>query len=126
MAQLGRGSRVKLLHLPPLALDAKDTVYFRQLTRGARVGMPQSLTTVHQGQFARDIPANLVHCADSPELPSVIEIAVGIPDAASDRVVFRGAIGALKVRRIQDVDWLLACILFARRCVTMSRTPQEV
>src|SRR5947199_10687221 len=49
-------------------------------------------------QFAGDIPANLVHCADSPELPGVIEIAVGIPDAASDRVVFRGAIGALKVR----------------------------
>jgi hypothetical protein len=39
-----------------------------------------------------------VHCADSPELPGVIEIAVGIPDAASDRVVFRDAIGALKVR----------------------------
>jgi hypothetical protein len=89
---------VKLLHLPPLALDAKDTVYFRQLTRGARVGMPQSLTTVHQRQFAGDIPANLMHCADSPELPGVIEIAIGIPDAASDRVVFRDAIGALKVR----------------------------
>ena len=75
MAQLGRGSCVKLLHLPPLALDAKDTVYFKQLTRGARVGMPQSLITVHQRQFVGDIPANPVHCADSPELPSVIEIA---------------------------------------------------
>ena len=73
MAQLGRGSCVKLLHLPPLALDAKDTVYFRQLTRGARVGMPQSLTTVHQRQFAGDIPANLMHCADSPELPGVMD-----------------------------------------------------
>src|SRR5438045_9322959 len=60
--------------------------------------MPQSLTAVHQRQFAGDIPANLMHCADSPELPGVIEIAIGIPDAVSDRVVFRDAIGALKVR----------------------------
>jgi len=89
---------VKLLHLPPLALNAKDTVYFRQLTRGARVGMPQSLNYGPPATIRGDIPANLMHCADSPELPGVIEIAVGIPDAASDRVVFRDAIGALKVR----------------------------
>src|SRR5207249_3812342 len=80
----------------PLPLDSKNTVYLRQLTRGFRVGMPKSLTTLDQRQFAGNVPANLMHCADSPEIPGVIEIAVGIPHAASDCVVFRNAIGALK------------------------------
>ena len=110
MAQLGRGSRVKLLHLRRLALAAENTVDLGQLARGFWVGMLQSLITVHQRQFAGDIPANLVHCADSPEFPGVMDkgrvrVETRI-DPAPPGVITKGVLNLLSDRYWYRGEWI--------------------
>jgi len=82
----------------PLSPRAENALDEGQLTRSFGVRVLELIATVDQGQFPRNIPADLMHDADSPEVPAMIEIAVGIADPAADLIVFHNAKRALQVR----------------------------